>query len=103
METKGRFNKDEARLDNIETYCSNMSASIKSLVMQVGQLASKLRTQIKGKFPSDTEHNHREQCDSITLRNGREVESLKPKESQSEKIEEKVEVEKEPPKGSPKN
>ena len=31
METRGRFNKDEARLDNIETHCANMSASVKSL------------------------------------------------------------------------
>ena len=57
METRGRFNKDEARLDNNETHCSNISTSIKSLEMQVGQLASELKTQIKRKFPSDTEYN----------------------------------------------
>ena len=60
VETRGKFNKDEARLDNIETHYSNMSASIKSLEMQVSQLASELKTQIKGKFPSDTEHKPRE-------------------------------------------
>ena len=31
METRGRFNKNEARLDDIETHCTNMNASIKSL------------------------------------------------------------------------
>ena len=44
METRGRFNKDESHLDNIETYCSNMSASIKYLEVQAGQLASELKT-----------------------------------------------------------
>ena len=46
MESRGRFNKDEARLDNIESHCSNMNASIKSLEIQVGQLACELNTQI---------------------------------------------------------
>ena len=55
METRGRFNKDEARLDDIETHCMNMSATVKSLEMQVGQLATKLKNQQKGKFPNDTE------------------------------------------------
>ena len=44
METRGRFNKDESRLDSIETHCSKMSASMKSIEVQVGQLASELKT-----------------------------------------------------------
>ena len=44
VETRGGFNKDESHLDNIETYCSNMSASIKYLEVQAGQLASKFKT-----------------------------------------------------------
>lgn len=36
METRGWFNKDEARLDSIETHCSNMGATMKSLEMQFG-------------------------------------------------------------------
>ena len=101
VETRGRFNKDEACLDNIETHCSNMSTSIKSLEMQVGQLASELKSQKKGKFPNDTEHYPREQCHAIMLRSGKEVESPNPMESQSEKIERKAKVEKEPPKATP--
>ena len=42
-----------------------MSASIISLEMQVGQLATELKNQQNGKFPSDTEHNRREQCKAI--------------------------------------
>ena len=30
-ETQNRFNKDEARIDSIETHCSNMNATMKSL------------------------------------------------------------------------
>ena len=71
--------------------------------MQFGQLASELKTQIKGKFPSDTEHNPREQCNVITLRSRNEVELTKSRESQSEKIEEKIKVKKGTTQGSPKN
>ena len=55
METKGRFNKDEVWLVNIETHCTNISATMKSLEMQVGQLANEIKNQSKGKFTSDTE------------------------------------------------
>ncbi|GMN66531.1 hypothetical protein TIFTF001_035595 [Ficus carica] len=40
VKTRGRFNKDEARLDNIETHCNNMNATMKSLEVQIGQLAN---------------------------------------------------------------
>ena len=102
METRGRFSNDEARLDNIETQCSIMSASIKSLEVQVGQLANELKTQVKGKFPSDTEHNPKEQCQAITLRSGKEVDSENPKVVKEQKVEKKAEVEKDPPKTAPK-
>ena len=48
METRGRFNKNEAQLDNIETHCTNMNASIKSLEAQMGQLATELKSQKRG-------------------------------------------------------
>ena len=102
VETRGRFNRDEARLDNIETHCTNMSASIKSLKVQIGQLATELKNQQKGKFPSDIEHNPREQCKVIMLRSRKEVKSSKPREIQGKKFEKKVEVEKEPAKAAPK-
>ena len=82
-------------MDNIETYCTNMSATIKSLEVQVGQLASELKNQQKGKFPSDTEQNPRDHCKDITLRSGKEVESLGLKEKKGKESAVEVEVEKE--------
>ena len=43
VETRGRFNKSEARINSIENHCTNMSASIKSLEVQMGQLAFELK------------------------------------------------------------
>ena len=92
-ETRRRFSKDEARLDNIETHCNNMSATMKSLEVQVGQLATELKNQQKGKFPSDTEQNPRDHCKAITLRSGEKVESFRQKEKNRKEAEVKVEVE----------
>ena len=83
METRGRFNKDEARLDSIETHCTNMSATMKSLETQVGQLVIELKNQQKGKFPSDTEHNPRDHYKAITLRS---VKRLSPLGSKRRKV-----------------
>ena len=44
METRGRFNKSEAQIDSIEIHCTNMNASIKSLEVQIGQLATELKS-----------------------------------------------------------
>lgn len=68
-ETISRFNKDEARLDNIETHITNMGATLKNLEVQIGQIATALQSQQKGTFPSDTVVNTREHCNAITLRN----------------------------------
>ena len=57
VEIRGRFNKDEARLDSIETHCSNMRATMKSLEVQLRQLASSINAQQKGNFPSFAEKN----------------------------------------------
>ena len=75
METRGRFNKDEARLDSIETHYSNMNATMKNLETLLGQFANELKNQQKGKFLSDMEKNPRDHCKAITLRSGKEVES----------------------------
>ena len=77
-------------MDNIETHCSNMSASIKA--MHMGQLATKLKSQKKGKFASDTEHNPREQCYGIMLRSGKEVQSEKPKVVEEKEVENEAEA-----------
>ena len=91
-ETRGRFNKDEARLDNIETHYTNMNATMKSLEMKLGQLANEIKNQSKGNFLSDTEQNPRDQCKAITLRSGKKVESSKPMEVRSKEVEVEVEV-----------
>ncbi|PON42760.1 hypothetical protein PanWU01x14_279370 [Parasponia andersonii] len=75
METRGRFKKYEACLDNIENHCNNMNATIKSLEVQIGQLANSIKGQISGKFPNDTETNPKYHCKAITLRSGKEVEA----------------------------
>jgi hypothetical protein len=91
VETRGRFNKDEARLDNIETHCNNMNATMKSLEVQIGQLANAVKGQSSGNFPSDTEPNPKDHCKAITLRSGKEVEAPKPQEDKTK--EEEVESE----------
>nr|XP_023881727.1 uncharacterized protein LOC111994101 [Quercus suber] len=73
-ETKARFKKSDSRLDNIETHCSNMGATIKNLEVQIGQLATTINAQQRGTFPSNIEVNPKEQCKAITLRSGREIE-----------------------------
>ncbi|XP_062085619.1 uncharacterized protein LOC133791717 [Humulus lupulus] len=73
METNKRFNKNEARLDNIETRMSNMGDTMKSILVQVGQFAITIGSRHKGNLPSDTEVNPKEQCKVNYLRNGREI------------------------------
>ena len=77
METRGRFNKEEVRLDSIETHYSNIRATMKSFKVQRRQLASSINAQQKGSYPSDIEKNPKEHCKAITLRNGKEVEGPK--------------------------
>ena len=83
VETRCRFNKDEARLDNIETLMGNKGAIMKSLEVQLKQLASSINAQQKRNFQSDTEKNPKELCKVIILRNGKEVESTKVQEEQA--------------------
>ena len=93
MQTRGRFSKDEARLDNIETHYNNMSATMKSLEVQVGQLANKLKNQQKGKFPSNIEQNPRDHCKAITIKSRKEVVSSGQKEKKGKEVDVEVEVE----------
>ena len=101
METRGRLSIDEPRLDSIETYCNNLSATMKSLEVQVGQLATKLKNQQKGKFPNDIEQNPIDHCKAITLRSGKEVESSRQEEKNGKEAEVEVEVEIEAKKAKP--
>ena len=58
----------------------NMGATIKFLEVQIGQFASSINAQQRGKFPSNTEVNPKEQCKAITLRNGKEIEGARKEE-----------------------
>ncbi|XP_022897631.1 uncharacterized protein LOC111411323 [Olea europaea var. sylvestris] len=49
-ERRSRFNKDELRLDNIETHVSNMGATMKNLEVQIGQLATSRKSQQERKI-----------------------------------------------------
>ncbi|KAJ4724863.1 DNA-directed DNA polymerase [Melia azedarach] len=83
VETRNRFNKNEAQLDNMKTHMVNIRAIVKSLKVQVGQLATSIKSLHNEKFPSDKEVNPREQCKVITLRSGKELELLKCKENKA--------------------
>nr|XP_048319557.1 uncharacterized protein LOC125418899 [Ziziphus jujuba var. spinosa] len=83
LETRGRLNKDEARLNSIETDCASMGATMKSLEHQIGQLANQIKGKSVGKFPSDTEANLRE-CKAITTRSGKVYQGPTPSNSVSQ-------------------
>lgn len=72
-ESNKRMGKTEARLDNMETHVDNLGATMKTLENQIGQLASALKDQNRGQFPSNTEVNPKEQCKAITLRSGKKL------------------------------
>ena len=61
----------------------------------MGQLASELKNQQKGKFPSDKEQTPRDHCKAISLKSGKEVESSRQQEERKkeEKTEKRVENE----------
>ena len=82
-ETKARFKKSNSQLDNVETHCCNMGATMKNLEVQIGQLATTINAQQRRTFPSNTEVNPKEKCKAITLRSGREIERSPSKETES--------------------
>ncbi|XP_022889199.1 uncharacterized protein LOC111404654 [Olea europaea var. sylvestris] len=57
-ETRSRFNKDESRLDNIQTHVSNMGSTMKNLEVQI-------------------KVNLKEYCKAVVLRSGKQVEEGK--------------------------
>ncbi|KAI3454880.1 hypothetical protein Pfo_011543 [Paulownia fortunei] len=81
-----RLNKDETKIDNIETQlgqlASSLGAQMKSMETQIGQFATKINAQKhKRNFPSDTEINPMEHCKIIQLRSGTEIKGLEMKSS----------------------
>ncbi|XP_073158913.1 uncharacterized protein [Henckelia pumila] len=85
-----RFKKNENRLDSMETHLTNVSASMKNLKTQIGQLMNALNNQQRGEFPSNTEVNPREQCKAVTLRYGKEVGVDNPKVVDDERFKKKA-------------
>ena len=77
-EVRGKFKQQDGRLDNLETHCTNMNATMKSLEMQVGQIAQSFKGKNKESFPSDTEPNPR-QCNVVTLRSRKVIGDSKEK------------------------
>ncbi|XP_075473883.1 uncharacterized protein LOC142504930 [Primulina tabacum] len=85
-ESGKRMARTESRLDSMETHMGNMGATMKSLETQIGQLANALKDQNRGKFPSNTEVNPREQCKAVTLRSGKEIGIPEPAEENVESL-----------------
>ena len=77
VEMRARFTKDEVWLNNLETHMSNMGTIMKSLEVQIGQLATSVNSQQMRQFPSDTEFNPREQCNAVILKSKKEIEEPK--------------------------
>ena len=53
-----------------------MEAFLRNLETQVGQLVSNLSRRPQGGLPSNTEKNHREEINVVTIRNGKELEEV---------------------------
>ncbi|XP_062103914.1 uncharacterized protein LOC133815042 [Humulus lupulus] len=74
VDSKARLDQHDTRLNNIETHCTNMGATMKTLETQVGQLANTMKNQMSRCFPSVTEKIPKE-CNVITLRSGKELDA----------------------------
>lgn len=73
----------------------NLGATMKTLENQIGQLASALKDQNRGQFPSNTEVNPKEQSKAITLRSGTKLigEEIKAPEIENNETENEEKVE----------
>ena len=82
----------EAFKSDTQMFQKNVSASLKNLETQVGQLALNMPNQNKGTFPSDTQKNPKD-CMAIQLRSGKDLSSNKKKEGEEETEAEKGKTE----------
>ena len=73
----------EAFKSDTQVFQKNISASLKNLETQVGQLALSMPNQSKGTFPSDTQKNPND-CMADQLRSGKEVGNNSKKEKKDE-------------------
>ncbi|XP_060965621.1 uncharacterized protein LOC115720188 [Cannabis sativa] len=96
IESKKRFNKNETKLDNIETHISNMDSSMKNIEVQVRKLANVVSAlQKNSSFPSDTVVNQKQQCNAISLRSGKVLDGGVEDKSTSSEVEDTVEAKEE--------
>ncbi|XP_062112761.1 uncharacterized protein LOC133823923 [Humulus lupulus] len=92
VDSKARLDQHDTRLNNIETRCTNIGATMKTLETQVDQLANTMKNQLSRSFLSDTEKNLKE-YNAITLRSGKELEAPIVEKKNIEEIPKKCEKE----------
>ncbi|XP_019106514.1 uncharacterized protein LOC109135623 [Beta vulgaris subsp. vulgaris] len=89
------------RIEKLETKVDQIAISNRNVELQLGQLANAINSRSQGALPSKTEVNLKQQCNALTLRNGKELSTIKStiKENEvaneSEKEKENYEAEKE--------
>ncbi|XP_073136930.1 uncharacterized protein [Henckelia pumila] len=100
-ESNKRMSRTENLMDNMETHMCSLGAMMKSMKTQIGQLATALKDQNQGKFPSNTEVNPKDQCKAVELRSGKKLaaderreEQDKVKEAEEQVVEEEIVTEK---------
>ena len=75
-ESRKMMDAYDKRFNNLETHYWNMEETIKTLEIQIGQLAIAIQEQSSRTFSSDTEKKPWE-CTVITLKSGKELEDNK--------------------------
>ena len=90
----------EAFKSDTQVFQKNISASLKNLETQVGQLALSMPNHSKGTFPGDTQKNPKD-CMAVQLRSGKEVGNNNKKERKEETDAEQEEIGKEGEKSMP--
>ena len=76
------MNETKANMQQQATQLNNQAAQLRSLEVQMGQMANLLTERQQGSLPSNSEVNPRgegkEYCKAITLRSGKELEISEP-------------------------
>lgn len=71
VQTRARFDKNEARFEAFEGKVGEMSTNLRQLTIIIGQMEKSINSmQDKGRFPRDTVVNLRENYSAIALRSG---------------------------------
>uniref|UniRef100_UPI001C3CB3E0 hypothetical protein n=1 Tax=Picosynechococcus sp. (strain ATCC 27264 / PCC 7002 / PR-6) TaxID=32049 RepID=UPI001C3CB3E0 len=63
----------ENSVQAIASTVQSQGKAIQSLEVQLSQMTTSLHTMQKGKFPSCSDKNPKEECNAITLRSGKEL------------------------------